>query len=103
MGEIIRQLCSYKQIERIKGAVCVDHIHLCVSIPPKMSVSEFVGYLKGKSALIIFDKHPNQGTRWNRSFWARGYDVTTAGNLTEEAIRKYIQEQQEISRREDRI
>lgn len=101
--EILRQLCSYKNIKIIKGAVCADHVHLCVSIPPKISVSEFVGYLKGKSALMIFDKHPNQGTRWNRSFWARGYYVTTVGNLTEEAIKKYIEEQQDISRKKDTI
>lgn len=71
--EIIKTLCKYKRVEIIAGAVCSDHVHLCVSIPPKLSVSEFVGYLKGKSALMIYDKHPEMGNKWDRSFWARGY------------------------------
>ena len=71
-------------------------MHLCVSIPPKQAVSEFVGYLKGKSALMIFDKHPEQATKWDRKFWARGYYVTTIGDITEEAIKNYIKEQQEV-------
>ncbi|WP_458788324.1 IS200/IS605 family transposase, partial [Vallitalea sediminicola] len=75
--EILKRLCEYKRVEIIEGAVCQDHVHLCVSIPPKYSVSEFVGYIKGKSALMIFDKHPNQGSKWNRAFWARGYYVST--------------------------
>ncbi len=101
MREILKKLCEYKKVEIIEGAVCKDHVHLCVSIPPKYSVSEFVGYLKGKSALMIFDKHPNQGSKWNRTFWARGYYVTTVGNITEEAIKRYIQEQQEEARKEE--
>jgi len=99
--EILKKLCEYKKVEIIEGAVCQDHVHLCVSIPPKYSVSEFVGYLKGKSALMIFDKHPNQGSKWNRAFWARGYYVSTIGNITEDAIKKYIQEQQKESMKED--
>ena len=70
--EIIKKLCEYKKVEIIEGAVYADHVHICVSIPPKLSVSEFVGYLKGKSALMIIDKHPEQGSKWNRAFWARG-------------------------------
>ncbi|MEG0319933.1 MAG: IS200/IS605 family transposase [Niameybacter sp.] len=89
--EILKKLCEYKKVEIIEGAVCSDHVHLCVSIPPKLSISEFVGYLKGKSALMIFDKHPEHGTKWDRKFWARGYYVCTVGNITEEAIKKYIQ------------
>jgi putative transposase len=89
-------------VDIIEGAVCADHIHLCVNIPPKLSVSEFVGYLKGKSALMIFDKHPELGSKWDRSFWARGYYVATVGNITEEAIKRYIKEQQEESKQEDR-
>ena len=58
--DIIKTLCSYKKVEIIAGAVCADHVHLCVSIPPKLSISDFVGYLKGKSALMIFDKHPEK-------------------------------------------
>ena len=71
--EIIRTLCKYKSVEIVAGAVCADHVHLCVSIPPKLSVSDFVGYLKGKSALMIYDKHPEMESKWDRSFWARGY------------------------------
>ena len=99
--EIVKKLCEYKKIEIIEGAVCADHVHICVSIPPKISVSEFVGYLKGKSALMIFDKHPGQGSKWSRAFWARGYYVSTIGNITEEAIKIYIQEQQEEAKKEE--
>ena len=100
--EIIRTLCKYKKVEIIEGAVCKDHVHLCLSIPPKMSVSEFMGYLKGKSALMIFDKHPELGEKWNREFWARGYYVSTIGNVNEETVRKYIREQEEESYNESR-
>ena len=100
--EILRILCGYKKVEIIEGAVCSDHVHLCVSIPPKLSVSDFMGYLKGKSALMIFDKHPDMGSKWNRHFWARGYYVCTIGNITEDAIKRYIKEQQESDRKEDR-
>ena len=88
--EILKKLYEYKKVEIIEGAVCSDHVHLCVSIPPQLSVSEFVGYLKGKSTLIIFDKHPEHGTKWDRKFGARGYYICTVGNIAEEAIRKYI-------------
>ena len=99
--DIIKTLCEYKHVEIIEGAVCVDHIHLCVSIPPKMSVSNFMGYLKGKSALMLYDKHPELESKWNKSLWARGYYVATVGNITEETIKKYIQEQYEESRKEE--
>ena len=99
--EVIKSLCNYKGIEIIEGAVCMDHVHLCVSIPPKMSVSEFMGYLKGKSALMIYDKHPELQSKWSKAFWARGYYVATVGNITEDAIKKYIQEQSDESRKED--
>ena len=66
--EIIRTLCKYKGVEIVAGAVCSDHVHLCVSIPPKLSISDFVGYLKGKSALMIYDKHPEMESKWDRSF-----------------------------------
>jgi putative transposase len=99
--EILKKLCKYKNIEIIEGAVCIDHVHICVCIPPKLSIADFMGYLKGKSALMIFDKYPELSTKWNRSFWARGYHVSTVGNITEEAIKKYIQEQQEVTRKED--
>ena len=100
--EVLKKLCEFKKVQIIEGAVCADHVHLCVSIPPKLSVSEFVGYLKGKSALMIFDKHPEIGSKWDRSFWARGYYVSTVGNITEEAIKRYIQEQQEESKQEEK-
>lgn len=99
--EIIRTLCKYKKVEIIAGAVCTDHVHLCISIPPKLSISDFVGYLKGKSALI-FDKHPEMGNKWDRSFWARGYYVSTVGNVNEETVKEYIRRQTEESMNEDR-
>lgn len=99
--EVLKKLCEFKKVQIVEGAVCADHVHLCVSIPPKLSVSEFVGYLKGKSALMIFDKHPEIGSKWDRSFWARGYYVSTVGNITEDAIKRYIQEQQEESKQEE--
>ena len=100
--EIIRTLCKYKKVQIIAGAVCTDHVHLCVSIPPKLSVSDFVGYLKGKSALMIFDKHPEMGNKWDRSFWARGYYVATVGNVNEETVKEYIRRQTEESMSEDK-
>lgn len=95
MREILITLCQYKKVEIIQGAVCIDHVHMCVSIPPKLSVSEFVGYLKGKSALMLHDRHPEMTNKWNRECWAREYYVTTIGNINEETIRKYITEQEE--------
>ena len=100
--EIIRTLCKYKKVEIIAGAVCIDHVHLCVSIPPKLSISDFVGYLKGKSALMIFDKHPEMGNKWDRSFWARGYYVSTIGNVDEETVKEYIRRQTEETMNEDK-
>ncbi|MBS4024532.1 MAG: IS200/IS605 family transposase [Clostridia bacterium] len=99
--EIIRTLCGYKEVEIVEGNVCVDHVHLCLKIPPKISVSEFMGYLKGKSALMIFDKHPEYKQKLGgRHFWARGYFVDTVGR-NEEQIREYIRNQTEIDKRED--
>ncbi len=66
--EIISTLCRYKGVEIIEGAVCADHVHICVSIPPKLSVSNFMGYLKGKSTLMIYDRHPEQQSKWNKAF-----------------------------------
>lgn len=99
--EIISTLCRYKGVEIIEGAVCADHVHICVSIPPKLSVSNFMGYLKGKSTLMIYDRHPEQQSKWNKAFWARGYYVATVGNVTEDAIKKYIRDQSEESRKEE--
>ena len=98
---IIRQLCEYKGVEIVLGSVSSDHIHLCVKIPPKLSISNFMGYLKGKSALMIFDKHPEYKNKGDgRHFWAPGYFVDTVGR-NEEQILKYIQEQSDSDRIED--
>ena len=84
----------------MEGAVCIDHIHLHVSIPPKYSVAEFMSYLKGKSALMLYDKHPEQRSKWDKGFWARGYYVATIGTISEETIKKYIMEQAEEDKKE---
>ena len=94
IGEILRRLCSYKGVEIIEGHLMPDHVHILVSIPPKISVSAFLGYLKGKSALMIFEKHSNLKYKYgNRHVWAEGYYVSTVG-LNEATIKKYIQEQE---------
>ena len=94
IGQIIRKLCDEKKVEIIEAQACPDHIHMLVSIPPKISVSSFMGYLKGKSALMIFDKHANLKYKFgNRHFWAEGYYVSTVG-LNEATIKKYIQDQE---------
>ena len=100
--EIIKILCRYKKVEIVEGAVCLDHVHICVSIPPKIAISEFMGYLKGKSALMIIDKHPELGNKFERDFWARGYYVSTIGNVDEATIKNYIKEQEEESYNENR-
>ena len=91
-GEIFHRLYSYKRVEIIEGHLMPDHVHMLVSIPPRISVSSFMGYLKGKSALMMFDKHANLKYKFgNRHFWAEGYYVSTVG-LNEATIKKYIQE-----------
>ncbi|STO01072.1 Transposase and inactivated derivatives [[Eubacterium] infirmum] len=92
--EIIKSLCKYKGVEIIEGHLMADHVHMLVSIPPKYSVSSIMGYLKGKSALMIFDKHANLKYNFgNRHFWSEGYYVSTVG-LNEATIAKYIREQE---------
>ena len=94
LQEIIRILCKYKGVEIIEGHMMPDHVHLLLSIPPKTSVASFMGYLKGKSALMLFDKHANLKYKFgNRHFWAEGYYVSTVG-LNESTIKKYIQDQE---------
>ena len=94
IGIILRKLCERKGVEIIDANACSDHIHMLVSIPPKLAVSSFMGYLKGKSALMMFDKHANLKYKFgNRHFWSEGYYVSTVG-LNEATIRKYIQEQE---------
>ena len=93
IGQIIRKLCEWKGVEIIEAEACPDHIHMLVSIPPKISVSSFMGYLKGKSSLMIFDKHANLKYRYgNREFWCRGYYVDTVGK-NKKAIAEYIRNQ----------
>lgn len=99
--EIIDTLCQYKNVEIIAGAACVNHVHLSVAIPPQISISNFMGYLKGKSTLMIYDRHPELQSKWDKAFGARGYYVETIGNIKEEAVQKYIKEQAEESRKED--
>ena len=93
IGKILRMLCERKGVEIIEAEACADHIHMLVSIPPKLSVSEFMGYLKGKSSLMIFDKFANMKYRYgNRQFWCRGYYVDTVGR-NKKAIAEYIRNQ----------
>lgn len=93
LGRILRQLCDHKGVEIIEANACADYIHMLLKILPKMSVSSFMGYLKGKSSLMIFERHANLKYRYgNRHFWCKGYYVSTVGR-NKEAIKKYIQEQ----------
>ena len=102
IGQILRQLCGYKNVEIVEANACSDHIHMLVKIPPKMSVSSFMGYLKGKSSLMIFDKHANLKYKYgNRHFWAKGYYVSTVG-LNKATIKKYIQEQETEDKMDDK-
>ena len=102
IGKLLRKLCEYKQIDVIEGTACADHIHICLSIPPKFSVSTIVGYLKGKSTMILFEKYSCLRRNFRgHHFWARGYYVSTVG-LDEQKVRKYIKNQQERDAVEDR-
>lgn len=80
IGQILRKLCDFKGVEIIEANACVDYIHMLVSIPPKLSVSQFMGFLKGKSSLMIFDRHAHLKYKYgNRQFWCKGYYVDTVG------------------------
>ena len=96
VGKILRKLCEAKGVEIIEAEACPDHIHMLVSIPPHLSVAQFMGYLKGKSSLMIFERHANLKYKYgNRHFWCRGYYVDTVGKNAkkiEEYIRKQLQE-----------
>ena len=98
IGEILRDLCKQRGIELIEGNAMVDHIHMCLSIPPKYSVSNTVGFLKGKSAVRIHRELYGSRRMTGLHFWATGYCVSTVG-LDEETIRGYIRDQEEIQRR----
>ena len=101
--QIIRDLCKWKGVEIIEGHMMPDHIHLLLSIPPKYSVSSFMGYLKGKSAMMIFDRHRNLKYKFgNRRFWATGYYVSTV-ELNEATIAKYIRKQEKQDQIEDEL
>ena len=91
--DILRKLCEWKGVEILEGEVCPDHVHLLLSIPPKMSVSSFMGYLKGKSSLMMYQKYGNLKFAYrNREFWCKGYYVDTVGKNTK-AIKEYIANQ----------
>ena len=93
IGSILRELCIRKGIEIIEAELCPDHVHMLVEIPPKYSISQIMGYLKGKSSLIIFDRHANLKYKYgNRKFWCRGYYVDTVGR-NEKKIKEYIKNQ----------
>lgn len=93
IGRIMRKLCEYKGVEIIQAEACPDHIHMLLSIPPKISISSFMGYLKGKSSIMIFEKYANMRYKYgNRNFWCRGYYVDTVGK-NEKAIKEYIANQ----------
>ena len=103
IGVILRKLCEQKEVEIVEAELCLDHIHMLVSIPPNLSVSQFVGYLKGKSSLMIFDRHANLKYKYgNRHFWCRGYYVDTVGK-NEKKIAEYIREQLQADIMEDQI
>ena len=89
IGEILSKVCKITGVELIKGGVCPDHVHLYISVPPKMSM---------KSALLLFDWHPEYREKYGRHFWARGYYVEAIGQVNDETIKKYIEEQEECSR-----
>ena len=92
IGKILRTLCDYKHVEIIEAHAMPDHIHMLVSIPPKLAVADFVGYLKGKSTLMIFERHANMKYKYGRRvFWSKGYYVNTVGG-NEAAIKRYIQD-----------
>lgn len=101
VGQILSTVCKITSIQLIKGGVCPDHVHMYISIPPKMSLSTVMSKLKGKSALMIFDRHPEYRDKYGRHFWARGYYVETVGQVKEDTIMKYIEEQKESSRIEE--
>ena len=103
IGEIIRKLCNEKKVEIIEAEACHDHIHMLVSVPPYISIAQFMGFLKGKSTLMIFDRHANLKYRYGkRSFWCRGYYVDTVGR-NERVIQEYIKKQLDEDRTQDQI
>ena len=103
IGQMLRKLCEYKGIEIIEAEACKDHIHMLVSVPPKYSIAQVMGYLKGKSSLMIFEKYANLKYKYgNRHFWCRGYYVSTVG-ANRKAIQEYIRNQLQEDYSEDQI
>ena len=103
IGEILRQLCNWYGVKLIEGEVCPDHVHILVELPPKHAVSSFMGYLKGKSSIMIYNKWGNMKFKYrNRSFWCRGYYVDTVGKNTQK-IKEYIANQLEQDRMSNQI
>ena len=95
VGKILRTLCEWKKVKILEAEVCPDHVHMLLEIPPKVSVSSFMGYLKGKSSLMIYEKYPELKYKYrNREFWCRGYYVDTAGKNAKK-IEEYIRHQLE--------
>ena len=103
IGQIIRQLCAYKDVEIIEAHAMPDHIHMLVRIPPKIAVSNFMGYLKGKSSLMIFERHANLKYKYgNRNFWAKGFYVSTVG-LDTKKVQEYIRGQEKEDMIQDNL
>jgi len=103
IGQILRKLCEQKGVEIIEANACPDHIHMLLSIPPTISIAKFMGYLKGKSTLMIFDRHANLKYRYgNRHFWCRGYYVDTVGR-NRNAVEAYIKNQMQEDIMADQI
>ncbi len=103
IGQILRKLCEIKKVEILEANACHDHIHMLVKIPPNLSVAQFMGYLKGKSSLMIFDRHANLKYKYgNRHFWCRGYYVDTVGR-NEQKIAEYVRNQLQEDIAEDQI
>ena len=103
IGQIIRQLCQYKGVEIMEAHAMPDHIHMLVHIPPKIAVSNFMGYLKGKSSLMIFERHANLKYKYgNRNFWAKGFFVSTVG-LDTNKVQEYIREQEKEDVMQDNL
>ena len=103
IGEILRKLCNEKKVEIIEAELCKDHVHMLVSVPPYISIAQFMGFLKGKSSLMIFDRHANLKYKYgSRSFWCRGYYADTVGR-NERVIVEYIQKQLEEDYEHDQM
>ena len=103
IGQILRKLCEIKKVEIIEANACPEHIHMLLKIPPNLSIAQFMGYLKGKSSLMIFDRHANLKYKYgNRHFWCRGYYVDTVGR-NEKVIAEYVKNQLQEDIAEDQM